>query len=711
MYRAPALFLLMAVIALAAGCASAPPVVVPVTVPFETKMSWILRLEDQRILRDAGAPVAPPPLQTKTTGKKGVVPPPPPPPPDIIRLLRDPEARIRRRAALAAGRVGLPDALPDLMSALRSDTDPEVRQMAAFALGLLGDKQPSTLEALRAALIDPSPLVTGRAAEALGLIGDAPSAPEIGKVVTASLGAVSALAPDDSGYPLEPAAEAFRLGVYALARLKAYDALAAAVLSPDGQPRVQWWPVAYALQRVDDKRALPALLTLAKSRGAYTRGFAVKGLGAVKDPSAVPLLIPMLDPTNPASGVTLEAVRALGSIADKRAVDPLMKLARTNTLPVMLRADALRAAAASGLDTTQDFVTDMLSDPAPTMRAAAFEVISKNDDDSFMAVLSGLDPDPHWSVRAGLATALGTKDAERALPKLMRMLSDSDERVIPAVLTSLVKLKAPDLGKILLEHLAKDDSTIRTYAADALGDVKPDGAADALVAAFTRAGADGTYTVRAAVLAALAKFGAAPALPTLRVALTDKDWAVRVRAADVLKTLDPTMNTAQAIRPAPGGRAVRYDTPALVDPKVAPHVYFDTDKGTIEIELDVLDAPLTCDNFIALVGKGYFEGIQVHRLVPDFVAQAGDPRGDGEGGPGYTIRDELNEEPYLRGTVGMALDYRDTGGSQFFITYSPQPHLDARYTVFGRVVSGMDVVDKLTQWDVLRRVRVWTGAP
>ena len=99
----------------------------------------------------------------------------------------------------------------------------------------------------------------------------------------------------------------------------------------------------------------------------------------------------------------------------------------------------------------------------------------------------------------------------------------------------------------------------------------------------------------------------------------------------------------------------------------------------------------------------------MHRLVPDFVAQAGDPRGDGEGGPGYTIRDELNEEPYLRGTVGMALDYRDTGGSQFFITYSPQPHLDARYTVFGRVVSGMDVVDKLTQWDVLRRVRVWDG--
>ena len=81
----------------------------------------------------------------------------------------------------------------------------------------------------------------------------------------------------------------------------------------------------------------------------------------------------------------------------------------------------------------------------------------------------------------------------------------------------------------------------------------------------------------------------------------------------------------------------------------------------------------------------------------------------GEGGPGYTIRDELNELPYLRGTVGMALDWEDTGGSQFFITHSPQPHLDARYTVFGRVVSGMDVVDRLAQWDVIRNVRIRDG--
>ena len=148
---------------------------------------------------------------------------------------------------------------------------------------------------------------------------------------------------------------------------------------------------------------------------------------------------------------------------------------------------------------------------------------------------------------------------------------------------------------------------------------------------------------------------------------------------------------------------------SLATPAFSPHAYIDTDKGTIEIELAVLDAPLTVRNFVTLARKGFFANVPVHRVVHDFVIQGGDPRGDGEGGPGYTIRDEINQRPYLRGTVGMALDWKDTGGRQFFITHSPAPHLDGRYTVFGHVVAGMDVVDRIVPWDRILRVRIRDG--
>ncbi len=148
----------------------------------------------------------------------------------------------------------------------------------------------------------------------------------------------------------------------------------------------------------------------------------------------------------------------------------------------------------------------------------------------------------------------------------------------------------------------------------------------------------------------------------------------------------------------------------VLSPPVATQVYLETDRGTIQIELAMLDAPLTVENFLALARKGFFTGLAIHRVVPDFVIQAGDPRSDGEGGPGYSIRDEINQRAYLRGTVGMALEsWPDTGGSQYFITHSPQPHLDAKYTVFGRIIGGMDMVDRIQQWDVIRKVRVWDG--
>jgi len=104
--------------------------------------------------------------------------------------------------------------------------------------------------------------------------------------------------------------------------------------------------------------------------------------------------------------------------------------------------------------------------------------------------------------------------------------------------------------------------------------------------------------------------------------------------------------------------------------------------------------------------RGFFNNITFHRVVPNFVTQGGDPRGDGNGGPGYQIRCEINEVPYARGAVGMALSGKDTGGSQWFVTHSPQPHLDGGYTVFARVIAGMETVDRTTRGDRIRSINV-----
>ena len=583
--------------------------------------------------------------------------------------------------------------------------------MAAFALGLIGDD--GAREPLVGALADPSPLVQGSAAEALGLIGDAAAADAVGRVLAQIVqsGALAQTPGDEDDSRRDTPTAAARLAIYALVRLKGYQQLAAVILDGSAQPRVKWWPVAYALQRLEDKRALPALLTLARDQNAYTRAFAVKGLAAIKDRAALPVLMPLL--TSGERSVLIQTVRALGAIADPSAAEPLLKFVRDPAADPQVRLEAVSALGGIHAPEVADTMLDVLSDPSPAIRGAALRSIAASDPENFITVLSGLDPDPHWSVRAALATVLGTLPLETALPRLEAALADSDQRVIPSVLASLVKLKAPKAPQILLERLKVDDAVVRAAAATGIGTLKPPAGAQALADAYKLGDRDSTYSARAAALAAVAQYGAAEAAPVLRSAFADKDWAVRVRAAMLLKGLDPSAaaDADQQIRPAPTTVAREvYAAPRLINPSFSTQVYLETDRGMIQLEMAVLDAPLTVENFIALARKGFFNGLSFHRVVPDFVAQDGDPRGDGEGTPGYTIRDEMNQRPYLRGVVGMALDpWRDTGGSQWFITHSPQPHLDAKYTVFGRVVAGMDVVDQIQQWDVIRRVRIWDG--
>jgi len=130
--------------------------------------------------------------------------------------------------------------------------------------------------------------------------------------------------------------------------------------------------------------------------------------------------------------------------------------------------------------------------------------------------------------------------------------------------------------------------------------------------------------------------------------------------------------------------------------------------GKVVIEFFPGEAPGTVENFCTLAKKGYYDGLTFHRVIPGFVAQGGCPVGNGTGGPGYTIPCEAEHNPHkhLRGTISMAHAGKDTGGSQFFICYAPQPHLDRKHTVFGQVVEGMEFIDKVRPGDKMLKVSI-----
>jgi cyclophilin family peptidyl-prolyl cis-trans isomerase len=296
------------------------------------------------------------------------------------------------------------------------------------------------------------------------------------------------------------------------------------------------------------------------------------------------------------------------------------------------------------------------------------------------------------------------------------MLRDEDPRVLPSVLDALRRARGKGSLDTLLRHLEHADLGVRVGAADAVASLGAVGASAPLLAAWRRGLGDGDGELEArlsAVKALAAQADDAARAALLEGAKSDPARAVRARAALALRGLG-------ADAPDPGAEAVRRppldysEAMAPFDPRpgvslYTPRVFLHTRRGVVEIHLDVVEAPLTSASFVDLARQGFYDGLVFHRVEPGFVVQGGCPRGDGNGGPGYTLRCEITRRTYGRGAVGMALSGKDTGGSQFFIILSPQPQLDGSYTLFGRVASGMEAVDAIRPGDAIERVEVWTG--
>jgi cyclophilin family peptidyl-prolyl cis-trans isomerase/HEAT repeat protein len=304
----------------------------------------------------------------------------------------------------------------------------------------------------------------------------------------------------------------------------------------------------------------------------------------------------------------------------------------------------------------------------------------------------------------------------------------------PDALQAFARFKTDDLAEILRNALKNPDVQIRATSAGLIADLPPnDENIDAVNDAFdlgwkTDLHSNDAILATMDALFKLDKAGKRASVTAFMLAATSPDQLVREKALAFLKDdayknkaelqswlASDSAKIASVVTRYSGkgtkiGQVLNTDVDyrrALLRKNGTVSAVLTTSKGNFTIDFLPEDAPLTVDNFIKLARAGYFNGLEVHRVVPNFVMQDGDPRGDGNGGPGWSIRCEVNMVPYERGAVGMALSGKDTGGSQWFVTHSPQPHLDGGYTVFGRVnETGMKVVDNIVRGDKIISVRI-----
>jgi cyclophilin family peptidyl-prolyl cis-trans isomerase/HEAT repeat protein len=619
----------------------------------------------------------------------------------------------RARIALAIGRIaphsfsdtnansvrdpGEAPAGIDLLISAANDPEYAVRRNVAFALGEIGDEAGiSTLLTLTrdAAHAD----VAAEAVEALSKM-----AAKVGVERYAPLAA------DE-----RPGVRARALRFLFRFTSEQADAIAAAALS-DLDPAIRR-EGAYSLSRRAYPAARQKLELLLTDPDTLTRSFVARALGVIGDAASFEPLIERTGDIHP--WVRTNVARSLVQIADK---NPTIIPGR-NLSDDILRIFALAADADPGVRLSAIDVVALYAGRSERARAhiqalatgggaavdreAAASAIAKQ------AALFGegavdtlLQTDSPWvKVRvldATAATPLG------ALLR-QRLANDSSAMVRANVAVGIPSDRIDAELSLVRQMLADPDTVVRSAAVEKLAEAASltvDERVRILTEAEAAATRDEMNDARVAAIAAMATLDFPGRQEFLRGRLQDRDPMVRRLAATTL--------VEKFGLPAPQYTPLAIERPLAEYEAIAAWARgrhtatLKTARGDIELALLTGEAPMTTWNFATLAKKGYFDGTTFMRVVPNFVVQSGDPRNDQSGGPGYSIRDEINLQRYTRGAVGMALSGPDTGGSQYFITHSPQPHLDGTYTIFARVTKGMsEVVDQIERGDRVQTILI-----
>ena len=611
------------------------------------------------------------------------------------RGLASPSPHVRRLAALAVGQ-SRSAALAPRLRALFADADTGVAANAAFAAGLLVDTP--SVAALAGAVARGGPAAV-EAAWALGEIGE-PARPAIERAL---------------GGPVAAAADPTRAQLlYAASKLRPVPVSA---VTPHLRSSVVGVrdAAAYALGRPRVAAGVRPLAALAADPDASIRASVARGLArSAAGDSLASLAIPTLRAlaVDRAPPVRVAATRSLAGYPSEAL--QAVRAAVRDSVP-HVRLTGAEMAGEVPMFPPDGWAALWASDTGFAFRRAL--LVSGGRHGRLATERGEWARSPDWRRRAAAAAALGAEQPQPDRVRLRQLVSDSDARVrgaaYDAVATAMDSSSAPaGVREVVARGLDDPDAIVRGVVLAALAGAPRRSEAAAVLDAYGRAALDRDNDARLAALRYLTRLwkadsaGLAPNDRARLEALPSPSDPLE-RAAGAALPAAARWSGATAPPQAPGFyEAVARDVwwPAIAGR--APRAVLETERGAITVALHGADAPLTVASYLSLARRETFRGTRFHRVVPAFVVQGGDPRGDGSGGPGYAIRDEQNRRRYGRGVVGMALSGPNTGGSQHFITLTPQPHLDGHYTVFGHVIAGWAALDRIVQGDRLASVRV-----
>lgn len=659
----------------------------------------------------------------------------------LISYLANPDAQLRFRALIALANIQDTSTSASVASML-NDAEPRVRAAAAFALGQTGPTtfQDSLLNHLK---VERDTTVLSRILEALGRIGS-----EIALDRVTDFGRAG-----DNSFVC--AGQAMSVARFALRGLKNEQSIwfcfeQLSNVSPDARWKALfalWRAAPHGLIDIEIAKRDSLLTVLSRDPNVDVRINLVTLFARSKSNYAMDLVQSMQadDRAHPDWEVEVQLVRAIAAFA-AFAPDRLNDLTEYLNFP----NDHVKIAALQAFSGISRQTVEASADTASLRQVLVRLATTKNPSAELVrgeAIVAQAKLFPEEFARKNymgekdltihektkVIEALSYIPSGRSLSITLFALDDANVRIAMTAWDFIRRFLTPStLDKIrsnnqewgdarstlyrkTLNALKRKDMAITHLVSNALADTSYFGMfreakiADSLVLALKDAYAllsspDDVEAMQAAA-AAMGSIKDARFVPELEKALNDPDKTVSTTAAVALRQITGT-DYSRKIPQSTKALHVDYDWSTLEALSPSAKAIIKTNKGTIALQLLKDDAPFTVLNFVKLVRRNFYNGLSFHRVVPNFVIQGGDPRGDGWGGPGFAIRSEYSFATFARGAAGIASAGKDTEGCQFFITHQPTPHLDGRYTVFGRVLIGQDVVDRIQIGDTIERIMI-----